>query len=140
MSRSNRLRSACALTWTLPNAQTCSTSISLTLASGSRRLVTVSRPPSMPTIEPGSVTYSGTASGSAAISRRGWLSFRLASMLVSSGRQMPTSEQRGHFGLDSSGGGGASRAAVDRASATIDSVLATSSGSGSTVTRCRVCA
>ena len=51
----------------------------------------------MPTTDPGSVTYSSTASGSAATSRRGWPPCRAVSMFTSSGRQMPASEQRGHF-------------------------------------------
>jgi len=131
---------ACAVTWTFPYAHTCRTSISRTLASSSRYLETVRRPPSTPTTEPGSVTYSGTASGSAAISRRGWPGCRAVSTFTSSGRQMPASEQRGHFGLDRSGGGGASRAAAVRAWATISIVRATRSGVISTGTRCRVSA
>jgi hypothetical protein len=114
--------------------------MSRTLASCSRRFDTVIRLPSIPTIEPGSVTYSGTASGSAAISRRGGPSLRLASKLVSSGRQIPTSEQRGHFGLDRNGAGGASREAAERACPTISIVRAISAGSGSTTTRCLVSA
>lgn len=104
-----------------------------------RYLETVRRPPSMPTTEPCSVTYSGTASGSAATSRRGWPPCRAASTFTSSGRQMPASEQRGHFGLDRSGGGGASLAAV-RAWPTISMVRATRSGVISTGTRCLVSA
>ena len=50
--------------------------------------------------------------GSRGISRRSGSSCRPAKALVSSGRQMPTSEQRGHLGLSSNGAGGSSRPAM----------------------------
>ena len=60
------------------------------------------------------MTYTGRSSGLAAMTdrgRRGVVS-RVRRALVSSGRQMPTSEQRGHLGLSTSGGGAVSVAAV----------------------------
>src|SRR4029077_2231180 len=51
MSRPNSLRIACALTWTLPNAHTCSTKISRTLASGLAQAGTAPGTPSSGTGE-----------------------------------------------------------------------------------------
>ena len=58
--------------------------------------------------------------------------------LTSSGRQMVTSEHRGHLGLSSSGGGMAPPAARLRSPSTALCVRATSSSSKGTRTRSRL--
>ena len=56
---------------------------------------------------------------------------------VSSGRQMPTREQRGHFGLSTNGGGMTPRAAVARSSWSNSRVRSTSGSSKGMETRLR---
>ena len=73
----------------------------------------------------------GTAIGRGVASAR-------AKWLTSSGRQMVTSEQRGHFGLSSRGGGISPAAATRRNPSIARSVLATSSSSKGTRTRSRL--
>lgn len=92
----------------------------------------INRPARLRTIAAGEITYSGRRGSSRATSRRGALGARWASRLVSSGRQIPTSEQRGHFGLSISGVGGMGRAALARISATSLVTHASASGGIST--------
>ena len=64
-------------------------------------------------------------------------SSRLCSKWVSSGRQMPTSEQRGHLGLSTRGGGMTPPAAVARSCSSSSRVRSTSGSSKGMETRLR---
>jgi hypothetical protein len=121
--------------WTLPNKDTCETSMSLVESISSPLRVISTRPSRLPTVVPCSVTYSGRGEGSLGSSRRGGRRLLEASRFTSSGRQMPTSEHLGHFGLSTRGGGGRSRPATSRNRWRISRVLATSSSSKGTMTR-----
>jgi hypothetical protein len=96
------------------------------------------RPPRFVSRAPGVVAYSGCAGESGATSRRGAPPSAPRSALTSSGRQIPTSEQRGHFGLSTSGGGGSSRAATSRTSEIARRVEAISASPISTMCLVRV--
>jgi len=109
-------RSAWAVSCALPKRQTWEISSNRIRRRTSPRRLTVSTSPFVPSVVPCSWTYSGKASSRAGVRRRTSRSpgASAASSRVSSGRQMPTSEQRGHLGLSSSGGGIAAEVAMAR--------------------------
>ena len=117
---------AAGFTCTAPYRHTCEMSFSRTSANFSSLRSTTIRSIFLPSRAPGSRTCRGIVSGRGASSRRGLTAAggpptgssspsssptssscapRLSSRCVSSGRQMPTSEHRGHFGLSTSGNG-----------------------------------
>ncbi len=110
----------------------------------SRRNDTTSRSPRLPTTAPCVCTYRGRASSRAGVSRLTWSSRAGAApvnnALVSSGRQMGASEQRGHLGLASSGGGRTPALAMSRICPNNSRVRAISVSSNGMVTRRRDCA
>ena len=65
------------------------------------------------------------------------LAFGRPAGCVSSGRQMPTSEHRGHFGLSSSGGGMSTEAAIARIFSSNSRVRSTNVSSNGIDTRRR---
>ena len=137
--RSCSSRKAGAVTWALPNTDRVDTSMSLVSAISSLPFLIFSNSPDLPTTAPWVVTYSGRASSRAGTMRRTssgrttdcpWLRKD-----TSSGRQMPTSEHRGHFGLSCSGGGIFPAAAMPRADSSSSVVRLTRASSKGTVTR-----
>ena len=140
MPRAVISRNAWADICTLPNSDTCDVSISRTLVSRLPLSLTVNSSADLPRYAPCSCAYSGKASCRAGSNRRtlrpSW-SAVWRSNVVSSGRQMPTSEQRGHFGLSSKGGGITPDSPIRRMLRSNSRVRSTSVSSNGTDTRRR---
>ena len=127
------------VTYTLPISTTWDVSGSRALVTVSSFMLTTRFSPDFATFAPRACTYSGSASVLGTAIGRGAIPGRdsNAKWLISSGRQMLTSEQRGHLGLSSRGGGITPSEATRRSPVTACAVAATNSSSNGTCTRSR---